>query len=352
MEHYVTYLPDADIDATLQARLDELSRAGTRPNTLRAYERDLAYISAWKRLTFGRDLEWPESEAVALRFIVDHSESLADKPTRHPPRRVAEALVAAKLRRSLDRPAPATLDRRIASWRKFHNQRRVESPFASASVREARRNARRAIGHRPPPKAAKPITIDVLEAILAACPTTLGGMRDRALLETAWASGGRRRSEIAALHHDDLCLDHFDTKGIVRLRLIQTKTTDAGQVPTLALSGRAARHLVAWLDAAQIKAGPVFRAVSKSDRPLERGLTDSGVRDVIRAALRRAGFAKGFTSAHGLRSGFLTQAARDGVSMQAAVRLSLHRSIEQASRYYQDAELEDNPALGLLDRRR
>ena len=37
-----------------------------------------------------------------------------------PARCAAEALLAAGLRHSLARPAPATLDRRIASWRAFH----------------------------------------------------------------------------------------------------------------------------------------------------------------------------------------------------------------------------------------
>lgn len=60
-------LSDAD-----EAAMSELYRRGTPPNTLRAWERDLAYISAWKRTAFGKPLVWPEEEQVALRFILDH----------------------------------------------------------------------------------------------------------------------------------------------------------------------------------------------------------------------------------------------------------------------------------------
>ena len=55
------------------------------------------------------------------------------------------------------------------------------------------------------------------------------------------------------------------------------------------------------------------------------------------------------TSAHGLRSGLLTQAALDGAPLPAAMRLSLHRSAAQAQRYYADVELPTNPATDLLD---
>ena len=338
------------IDPDLQARLLELLRLGTPDNTLRAYERDLVYIAAWKRAAFDAPLAWPESEAVALRFVLDHSEDLARHPADYAPRRVAEALIAVGLRRALERPAPATLDRRIASWRAFHGFRNLASPFEAPALQRARKASRRAAAHKPQPKAARPITRDVLDRMVAACPPTLAGLRDRALIETAWASGGRRRSELAGLRREDLDLEAFDVKGEVRIALMATKTTEAGRTPKLLLRGRAARRLVAWLDAGGIAAGPVFRAISKADRVLDRGLSDSGVRDVIRAALKRAGYEPGYSSAHGLRSGFLTQAARDGVPIQAAARLSLHRSIAQAARYYQDAELADNPAVDLRDR--
>lgn len=350
MDRPQAYLELQALAPELRARLLDLLKQGTPANTLRAYERDLLYIAAWKRAAFGAELAWPETEDVALQFVLDHSEDLAARPPDYGPRRVAQTLIEAGLRRALDRPAPATLDRRIASWRAFHGFRNLASPFEAPGLRRARKASRRAAAHTPEPKAARPITRDVLDRLVAACPATLAGLRDRALLETAWASGGRRRSELAGLRREDLDLERFDATGEVTIALIATKTTEAGRTPKLLLRGSSARRLVAWLDAAGIDAGPVFRAVSKADTVLSRGLSESGVRDVIRAALKRAGYAKGYSSAHGLRSGFLTQAARDGVPIQAAARLSLHRSIEQAARYYRDAELADNPAVDLRDR--
>jgi integrase len=342
-----TLVTPETLDPELARRLTDLFARGTPANTVRAYERDLIYIAAWKAAAFAAPLAWPEAEPVALRFVLDHAEDLTAAAPEDEARQIAETLVAQGLRRSLARPAPATLDRRIASWRAFHGFRNLASPFESPVIRRARAAARRAAAHRPTPKATKPIDRAMLERLVAACPPTLAGLGDRALLETAWGSGGRRRSELAALRLEDLDLESFNVDGLVRINLLETKTTEVGRTPRLVLADLSARTLVAWLEAAAIVDGPVFRAVSKADRVLERGLSSGGVGAIIKSALRRAGYEAAASSAHGLRAGFLTQAAKDGVPLQAAARLSLHRSLTQAARYYQDAELAENPAVTL-----
>jgi len=42
-------------------------------------------------------------------------------------------------------------------------------------------------------------------------------------------------------------------------------------------------------------------------------------------------------SAHGLRSGYLTEAAQRGVSLPEAMQQSQHRSVQQAASYYNEA---------------
>ena len=163
-----------------------------------------------------------------------------------------------------------------------------------------------------------------------------------------WASGGRRRSEIAGLMREDVDLEEFARKGVVRIALVETKTTRRGETPRLVLKGRAARALVHWIELAGTAQGPLFRPVSRADRPLRRQLTPEAIGQIVRRRLALAGYPPGFASAHGLRSGFLTQAALDGAPIQAAMRLSLHRSVAQAQRYYDDVELTDNPATDLL----
>ncbi|RWR26229.1 integrase [Sinirhodobacter populi] len=328
--------------------LTDLYRRGTPANTLRAWERDLAYIAAWKAAVFGQPLVWPEDERVALRFVLDHSIDLNDRPGTNA-HEAAMELIAAGLRRSLDCPAPSTLDRRIASWRAFHRIRNLPSPFEAPLLRQARAKARKAAARPEKPKSPRPVTRDVLETLLATCDDSLRGIRDRAVLMLGFASGGRRRSEITGLKRDDIDLSDFDERGLIWLRLLETKTTARGAAPRLPVKGRAARALVHWIEAARIDSGPLFRPVSRAGRPLPRPLAPDAIRIILRARLKAAGLPEDYATPHGLRSGFLTQAALDGAPLQAAMKLSLHRSVQQAGRYYADVEIEQNPATDLLD---
>jgi len=329
-----------------EAALTELYRRGTPANTLRAWERDLAYISAWKMASFGQPLTWPEAEKVALRFILDHAQDLSEKPGLA--QDVAMELIATGLRVALNCPAPATLDRRVASWQAFHRMRNLVSPFASPLVQQARQKARRANARPRVPKSPKPVTRDILEVLLATCDATHRGIRDRAMLMLTFASGGRRRSEVAALNVEDIGLDDFAAKGLVWIRLLETKTTRKDQAPKLPMKGRAARALIHWLEVTKITQGPLFRPVSKSDRPLPRRLAPDALRTILRYRLAQAGLPVGFATPHGLRGGFLTQAALDGAPLAAAMKLSLHRSAIQAQKYYADVEISENPATDLL----
>lgn len=343
-------LSSTTLDPADRAGLEALHLAGTPENTRRAYARDLAYLSAWKEAAFAAPMTWPETEAVALRFLLDHARDLETAPPEDPARIVAERLIALGLRRTLARPAPATLDRRIASWRTFHRMRNLPSPFEAPLLRQTRARARRGAAHLPQARSAHPITREILIEMIRATGPGLCGLRDRAVLYLGWASGGRRRSEIAGLRHEDLDLERFDSDGILRFRLVRSKTTGPGDAPQLVLKGRAARALVAWLDAAGITGGPVFRRITRTGTVGARALSPAGVGQIVKRLLVATGRAGDFASAHGLRAGFLTQAALDGVPVQAAMRLSLHRSALQAQRYYADVEIAANPAADLLER--
>jgi integrase len=314
---------------------------------LRAWERDLAYIAAWKAAVFEQPLHWPEEERVALRFVLDHSIDLTDKANTSA-HDAATTLIAQGLRRSLACPAPSTLDRKIASWRAFHRMKNLPSPFAAPLVAQARIKARRAAAKPRLPKSPRPITRDVLEKLLATCDDSLRGLRDRAILMLAFGSGGRRRSEVAALYREDISTRDFADKGLLWVRLLETKTTKRDDAPRLPLKGRAARAVMGWIIGAGIAKGPLFRPVSKADRALPRRLAPDALRIILRYRLVLAGLPVDYATPHGLRSGFLTQAALDGAPLAAAMKLSLHRSAIQAQKYYADVEIEENPATDLL----
>jgi integrase len=201
---------------------------------------------------------------------------------------------------------------------------------------------------------------DVLEDLLATC----GGigpaaLRDRALLLVAFASGGRRRSEIATLRVEQLIPEapvpanpatpEGRMLSCMTIELGRTKTTAAEDASRVKLVGRAADALQRWLDRAAISAGYIFRRIDRWDNIDSRPLSPAGVNHIVKRRLALAGYDVADYSAHGLRAGYLTQAAKDGVALPEAMRQSQHRSVQQAANYYNDAEAELSRAARLAE---
>ena len=71
-----------------------------------------------------------------------------------------------------------------------------------------------------------------------------------------------------------------------------------------------------WLAAAEISAGPVFRAVALGGKVSDRPLADESAARVVKRYARRVGLEASTFSGHSLRSGFLTSAAESGANLQ------------------------------------
>lgn len=346
-----------DLPPIYRDLIDRLTRQTIPANTKRAIETDLRYIAAWKFAAIGEDLVFPESEDVVARFILDHSADLESMNPEDPPRLVADVLIDRRLRRSLAMPRPSTLDRRLASWRRLHGARNLEGPFDSPALRSLLARARalgREVHGRPQKKSANPVDRTILTRLVAARAPGIHGIRDAALIETAWASGGRRRSELAALAYDDLDLGRFESDGVIVIRLQETKTHKEAAPPPLLIRGRAAKSLHLWLRASGVKRGPVFRALTRPDRNgdarvLDRGLSGTAIRAIFARLVNAAGLPDGYASPHGMRSGFITEAARAGIAVEAVMMVTLHRSRDQVAAYYHELDLEKNPATKLRD---
>lgn len=110
--------------------------------------------------------------------------------------------------------------------------------------------------------------------------------------------------------------------------------------------------LQAWRDAAQITDGPLFRAVSKGNRALDRRLVDRVVNDIVQAAVQRAGLVEpgedGAYSAHSLRAGFVTYAHERGASDRAIAHRTRHRSLHTVGTYIRLGTAWDDNAATVL----
>ena len=246
--------------------------------------------------------------------------------------------------------APATVRRRLALWSSLHRWRGLEGPFGNPSIRNALRLAIRAADRPRARKSASAITRDVLDQLLATCGRGRAvDLRDRALLLLAFGSGGRRRSEIARLKVDDLeerepvAADPSAPNGeklpVLAIRLRRTKTSSADAGESVLVVGRPVEALRAWLAFSKIDAGPVFRPIDKWGNIGAGALDPQSVNAMIKSRCVKAGLHPREFSAHGLRSGYLTEAARAGVPLPEAMQQSRHRSVQQAARYYNEGEI-------------
>lgn len=255
--------------------------------------------------------------------------------------------------------APATVRRRLTSWSILTRWRGLTADFAAPSLKSALRLAVRAAARPRQKKSKKAITADVLAQLLAVCAGERRvDLRDRALLLVAFASGGRRRSEVAGLRVEDLReedpvpLDPTDASSTalscLTIHLGRTKTTDAGDDAAVVLIGRPVTALKQWMAAAGIESGPIFRKIDQWGNIDRRAITPQTVNLVVKARARQAGLDPALFSAHGLRSGYLTEAANRGIPLPEAMQQSLHKSVAQAASYYNDSERKLSRAARLL----
>jgi integrase len=269
---------------------------------------------------------------------------------------VEEKLRLQGLLRSTGPHAPDTVRRRLATWSTLTKWRGLEGYFASPALKSAIRLAIRATPRPRKRKSAKAVTGAILAKLLATCATgSLRDLRDRAILMVAFASGGRRRSEIATLRKDQLQLedpievDSGPPLPSLSIHLGRTKTSGAENDEVVYLTGRPVDALNAWLEAGKIDRGSIFRAIDRWGNVSRRPLDPKAINDIIKCRAGLAGLDPTEFSAHGLRSGYLTEAANRGIPLPEAMEQSRHRSVQQASSYYNNAQRRSGRASRILD---
>ncbi|MBB5574699.1 site-specific integrase [Rhizobium paranaense] len=346
-------LTDQDVET-----LKHLVNRGMGDNTLRALTSDLAYLEAWSLASTAAPLPWPPPEALLLKFVAHHlwdpakRESDADHGM---PDAVDQALRSAGFLRSTGPHAPETVRRRLANWSTLTKWRGLDGVFASPALKTAIRLAVRAVPRQRRRKSAKAVTGDVLAKLLSTCSgDSLRDIRDRAILIVAFASGGRRRSEVAGLRNEQLTVepsvksDDDVPLPSLSIHLGRTKNSGASQDEVVYLTGRPVDALNAWLAAAKIDSGSVFRAIDRWGNISRRALDPKAVNDIVKQRVKMAGLEAGEFSAHGLRSGYLTEAANRGIPLPEAMEQSRHRSVQQASTYYNNATRRSGRATRML----
>jgi site-specific recombinase XerD len=240
----------------------------------------------------------------------------------------------------------STIGRRLAAIRYAHKLAGHEPPTNSEAVKATVRGIRRTARSSPTRKA--PATANKVLAMVAKADTELKGLRDRALLLLGFA-GAFRRSELVALNVADL---EFCDGGL-RVTIRKSKTDQEGLGATIAIARGSTACPVdavgAWIRAAAIVDGPLFRPVTRTGKMSARRLSARAVAELVKCYARRAGLKAADFSGHSLRSGFLTSAAVQGASIFKMMDVSRHKSVDTLRGYVRDAEMfRDHAGAGLL----
>ncbi|MEJ8850158.1 site-specific integrase [Variovorax rhizosphaerae] len=378
-------LEPARLTQTAEAAARALLREGESANTRASYASAMRYWCAWFAARYGHALQLPVPVPVVIQFIVDHAARKADtiddesvddsddvtnaapaKPAAKSaakskstanlksalvnelPPEIDQALVDNGYKGKLGVPALNTLVHRVAVLSKAHQLAKESNPCADALVRELLGRTRRAYAQRGArPHKQRALTKDPLQLVLATCDETLRGKRDRALLLFAWASGGRRRSEVAGATLENL--RRVDAKSYV-YTLTHSKTNQTGQdrpEDIKPLIGTAALAMQAWLAASGIKEGALFRRIRKGGH-LGEPLAPAAVRDIVKERCALAGV-EGEFSAHSLRAGFVTEAGKQAMSLPETMAMTGHHSVATVMGYFRAESSLNSKASRMLD---
>jgi integrase len=304
-------LPAQDLRQTADEAREFMSKAKAASTTL-AYDSDWANFAMWCR---SHGLEpLPAAEATVVLYIT----SLARPPA---------------LR-------PATIRRRLTAISQKHLEARLPNPSlvsTNAALKATLQGICKVLTTRQDAKTA--IMRDGIVRILDTLEDDLKSIRNRALVLVGFASA-MRRSEIASVETTHL---KWSQDGVtILIPRSKTDQTGDGREVEVIYGKRAdtcpVRALKAWLKAAGIKSGPVFRKVLKSGRAGAARMNPASIGVIVKKLAFDAalGDASEFAG-HSLRAGYVTQASDNGATFDQIMKQTGHQSVEMVYRYSRSA---------------
>ena len=271
--------------------------------TLRGYRNDLGIFSAWCE---DHNLAWlPASAEAVARFVDEHAPKLAI----------------------------STVKRRICAIQFAHRISDFPSPVGHSEVYLALRRAGRAKRRRP--KQALGLTAELLRKIVAACPDTLDGIRDAAMFSVGYDTLCRS-SELSAMRVEHLSED------LGSVVVPRSKSDQLGDGRIAYLSPGTCNRLIAWLDAAGLQSGPLFRGLH-TNKVSDVSLDTCSIRRRIKVAAERADLAGEVSrslSGHSMRIGAAQDMMVAGIDTMGIMQAGGWRTYSVLARYVENAMAE------------
>ena len=231
----------------------------------------------------------------------------------------------------------STIKRRLCAIAFVHRIRDLSTPTDSNVVRLAVRRAARKRSRRP--KQVRGLTNALRAKIIAACPSTLAGLRDAALISVGYDTLCRS-SELAAMQVEHVILQGDETATVI---IPRSKSDIFGDGRVAYLSPQTTSLLTRWLKQAGLEEGPLFRGLHLN-RPSDSHLATSSIRRLIKRATAHAGVDASIAkelSGHSMRIGAAQDMMVAGFDALAIMQAGGWKSANVVLRYVENAAMKD-----------
>lgn len=238
----------------------------------------------------------------------------------------------------------STLRRRLSSINMAHKYNKYLPPSRQIEVQSLMEGIKREIGSQEAPK--KALMLQVLPGLIGKIDTsTLGGIRDKAILLLGFALASRR-SELVAINIEDLQLNDFGMD--VRIRETKTKNDDLVKGIVFTYNDFCpVKATQAWIHSGMITSGALFRSIDRHGNMKDR-LSDKSISLILKKYIGELGMNVNDFAAHSLRSGLSTSAAMMGMTDIAIMKQTGHKTREMVDRYVQAGLRYKNNASSIL----
>lgn len=288
--------------------------AATSSNTRKAYQSDIRHFMNWGGLL-------PASPDVIVNYLHQHAAVLN----------------------------PRTLHRRLTAIKQWHLTQGFIDPTSHPYISKTITGIKNV--HGKPKDKAPALTLDDLKKIVSALSKSvrLIDIRNNALMQLGFF-GAFRRSELIAIKWEDVS---FLKEGI-EIVIPRSKTDQSGEGEVVAIPNGneavcAVRALKQWQEYSGLTDGFIFRGISKSENILSHAIKSNQVNLIIKQVALDCDLenADGY-SAHSLRRGFATEAAKHNAPFQSIMRQGRWKHEGTVLGYIEEGKRFDGNAVNFI----
>lgn len=321
-------------DSLLKA--SEIIKQNNCINSQKAFLQDMKYWKAWMEANH-IDFHDEFKLEYAILFIMQHTESMPDN--------VNNYLLNIGAKKVEKQHKFSTIERRFKSIARFLDINNKPNVIKDPKFKTLKSKLKKLFTKKVDRN--KAITKNILLDLINTCNDNIIDIRDAAILSFAWASGGRRASEICDATWDNL-EETLDGEFIYYLS--QSKTLSVGQKHPLPIKNMAAKLLRRWIIETKknkIQNKFIFTSLSKNGIPKNK-LTPIDINRIVKKRAEFAGYNPKDFGAHSLRSGFVTEAGKQGKPIGDVMAMTTHKSVKILMEYYQCGNVLNNTAANLF----